>query len=244
MPVAAAFPLEGVMETGTRTGRRFPDRRSRLPSVMEEGSVSQTSGIAGDPQHSHKTKNGSSPGLMRSRQNFQPNLERDLGRKLHPARAAAAEKRIADAHIARRRKRQETDAPPRCVQAVVCRIGNEIRQVRIGKVGMIQQVEELGPDLQIYPLGDRRVLEHRKVEFLEIGRAQRVASQISEVASARAAVAVAAVAKARSVAESARHLERRKIHARSAAAIPDRAQPHPDDRSPLPTPSSRPRNCN
>ena len=135
------------------------------------------------------------------------NLETNLGRKLDAPRPASAQEGIADAHVASGSERQEADAAPRRVQPIVRRISNKIRQVRIGKVGMIKQVKELSSDLQVYPLRDCCVLEDGEIELLKTGGAQRVPPQIAEVAGAGKAVAVAAPSKTSRVTESAGHLK-------------------------------------
>ncbi len=98
------------------------------------------------------------PSDRRSRGISGATLERNLGRKLDATRPAATEEWIADAHVASCSERQETDAAARRVQPIVCRVSNKVRQVRIGEVGMIEQVKEFSSDLQIYALCDRCVL--------------------------------------------------------------------------------------
>src|SRR5258708_18185297 len=88
---------------------------------------------------------------------------------------------------------------------------------------MIQEVKERGPDLQIYPLRDRRILKDRKIELHKAGGAKTVTSHVAKVAGASKAVAVATAAKARRVAERARPLEGGKVRAGSPTAITDRA---------------------
>ena len=90
-------------------------------------------------------------------------LESDLRRELHAARSAAAQKRVADSHIAGGGQGIKTRLPP---ERAVCRKGiwrsgirDEIRQNGIGEVRMVQEVEELGTQLQVHPFTDGGVLE-------------------------------------------------------------------------------------
>src|SRR6266850_4844141 len=50
---------------------------------------------------------------------------------------------------------------------------------------MVQYIEELGSEIQVYPFRDRRVFRDREVELFERRPAKRVPSQIAEVARTR-----------------------------------------------------------
>src|SRR5262249_33075486 len=117
-------------------------------------------------------------------------LEADLRRELQSARPSAAEKRIADSYITCSSERVRTDATTCAVESVYHRIGDKVRQQRICEVRMVEQVEELRPQVQRYMLGYWRVLEDCCVELLEAGPAEGVASEIPEVPSAGHAICI------------------------------------------------------
>src|SRR5439155_2672147 len=106
--------------------------------------------------------------------------EHELDGQLNPARTAAAQEGIPDAHIAGFREREKVDAPPRNgVDAVKTRVGREARIKRAGEVGMVRQVVELRPELDREAFSDGRVLEDGEVELAVVGPAQRVSSERS-----------------------------------------------------------------
>jgi hypothetical protein len=118
-------------------------------------------------------------------------LKRELRRQLHRPRPAAAQERIPDAHIARRRQRQRAQTSPDRQPAgpiadpIRRRIRNERRQIWIRKVRMIEQVVRLKPQLQLQPLGDGRVLKDRQIKLPEVRPDQRISPFISEVEATR-----------------------------------------------------------
>ena len=119
---------------------------------------------------------------------FTDRLEGDLSGELDAARAASAEERIANSHVAGGCQRVITDAATRRVDTVDTGVGDEIRQLRVGKVGAVEQVEEFSAELQLHPLGNLGVLEHRAVELLERWSSERIACQVAEMPCARQAV--------------------------------------------------------
>ena len=48
------------------------------------------------------------------------------------------------------------------------------------EIGLVQDVKELGAELQVEALGQMKVLIHRHVQLVEVGSAERVAAQIAE----------------------------------------------------------------
>jgi len=107
-------------------------------------------------------------------------LERKLGGQLDAPRAAASKKRIADAHVTCRDNVVEAVAHlpspgSRCESAsaggsdtdVGSGIGNERRQERTREVWMIDNVEEIGPELDAQAFADLGVLVDRQVPLLE-----------------------------------------------------------------------------
>ena len=110
------------------------------------------------------------------------------GGELQSSRASASQKWIANSDI------------PGCLQRVVAavtsscwirsaNIADKVGQQRAREVGMIQKVEELSPQFEIYMLGEARALEHRKVEFLEARPFERIAAKTAEVTRPRDAIA-------------------------------------------------------
>jgi hypothetical protein len=68
---------------------------------------------------------------------------------LKPARPAAAQKRVAAAHIRRRRQRQKAHpAIGGRVDAVLQEIDREVGQQRAAEIRVVEQVERVQPDLQ------------------------------------------------------------------------------------------------
>jgi len=87
-------------------------------------------------------------------------LENDLHRKLCPSRSTATEERVADTYIAGGGKAQWTQTPARCwINAGARRIRNKIRQIWVRIIRVVEDIEELCPELQRHPLGQQRVLE-------------------------------------------------------------------------------------
>src|SRR5436305_11520916 len=93
------------------------------------------------------------------------------------------------------------------VQSVGRRIGNEIRQVRIRKIRVIENVEEVRPDLEIDALGQSSSLRYRKIQFLESRGPEGVATHIAEVARPGETIAITPASAPCRIAERARHLE-------------------------------------
>ena len=101
-------------------------------------------------------------------------LERKLRGKLQTARAAAAEIRITDADITRGRQVQraataarryaiarrawQINTRPGCNSLLTC-VGDEVRQIRIGKVWMVKDVVTLKAELHVQSLGQLRPFE-------------------------------------------------------------------------------------
>jgi hypothetical protein len=75
-------------------------------------------------------------------------LEGDLQSELRSARAAPSEEGVADTYVAGSSESEVTDAPAIRSNAVARWIGDEIRQVRIGKIGVVENIEKLSPELQ------------------------------------------------------------------------------------------------
>ena len=135
--------------------------------------------------------------------------------ELRSSRAATAEERIADTHIAGGGQRQERraggwvrdESSAARVEAVCRRVGDEIRKIGIGKIGVVENIEEVDVELKIHALGQSCSFEDTEIEFLERRPAQAVAAQISKMAGASQAVAVARAGDGCRVAKRARHLE-------------------------------------
>src|SRR3954470_10073658 len=101
-------------------------------------------------------------------------LEAEPHGQLDVARSTASEERIADAHIRRGDRVQET--LPSTSELRRQRIGRlilhpvpeeidgEVRQSWISKVGMVQQVENVGTELHCQALAQLRVFHHRKIK--------------------------------------------------------------------------------
>ena len=88
-------------------------------------------------------------------------LERKLHGELDPPRPAAAQERVADAHVAG--GHNGISASTRLPVATHSetsdtRIGNESRKEGIREVGVVQNVKELSAYLHVQSFGDRRVL--------------------------------------------------------------------------------------
>jgi len=137
-------------------------------------------------------------------------LERKLGRQLNPARPAAPQERVSYAHVASSSDGKMATTVPygdggaiqdasswlrrgirrAIANSTLCSIRDKRRQEGIREVRMIEDVEELGADLHVQPLGDRRVLVNREVPLLVRWPAQGIAAQVSEMPSARSAVGI------------------------------------------------------
>ena len=97
-------------------------------------------------------------------------LERELGCKLDSARAASSQEWVADPHVAGGAERIETRTYltiSRELEAIETCVSNERGQEWISEIGMIESVEEFGPQLQIHTLGDGRGLVYREVPLFE-----------------------------------------------------------------------------
>src|ERR1700730_2222362 len=158
-----------------------------------------------------------------------PELERNLSRELDSPRPAASQERIADANIARGCERQERcsrrkvsrETPTIGVEPVGRGIRDEIRKIGIGKIGVVEEVEEVDVKLEIQPFRQSRFHVDTEIELFERRPAQRVAPQVAEVASASSAVAVTRGAIRSAISKSARHLEVCEIDTKGATAVPD-----------------------
>ena len=122
-------------------------------------------------------------------------LESKLDGQLNAPRTATADERVADAHVARggnnagARSSGIAYFPPvhhlEAVDAWVCEEG---WQVRIGKVGVIEEIEEIDAELHVKALSDRCAFVDREIELFERRTAQGIPAHITEVTRARNAV--------------------------------------------------------
>jgi len=123
-------------------------------------------------------------------------LEGEFERQLNAARAAAAEERVTDTHVAG----GADDAAPRSggithfaldapnvrkVEAVDSRVGDKGWQEWVGEVGVIWKVEEIGAELHFDPFRECGGLIDSEVQLFKGWTAQRVATLIAEVTRAR-----------------------------------------------------------
>lgn len=86
-------------------------------------------------------------------------LEGEFGSELHASWAAAAKERIANADVASGCEGIVALIMPVGSGAVDGRIGDEIRQIRIGKIRMVEQVIGFEAQLHIQALGKTGVFE-------------------------------------------------------------------------------------
>lgn len=95
-----------------------------------------------------------------------PASEAEFGRELNAPGPAPTQKRISDPNVPGSAQR-EVACPyftvSRDLKSVEARIRDKSRQERIGEIGVVQQVEELGSKLKIQALGDRGGLEEGEV---------------------------------------------------------------------------------
>src|SRR5439155_7465807 len=61
-------------------------------------------------------------------------------------------------------------------------ISQEQGQKWVSKVGMVENIEELRAQLELYPLADRRALIQREIPLLERWPMKRIAPQVAKVA--------------------------------------------------------------
>src|ERR1700731_4354940 len=80
-------------------------------------------------------------------------LEGDLQSELRSARAAPSEEGVADTYVAGSGESEVAAPPSKAVEAIACRVCDEVRQVWIGEIGVIENIEELSPELQNGVLG-------------------------------------------------------------------------------------------
>src|SRR3989441_7006667 len=116
-------------------------------------------------------------------ENAEPSIrsENQLERKLDTAGPTASEEGIPYPHIPSCRERQVAHAATRPIaNAAGRRIGDEGRQVGIGEVRMVRQVVEFGAELDREPLGERGVLEDRKIKLAE--RSEEHTSELQSLA--------------------------------------------------------------
>ena len=110
-------------------------------------------------------------------------LERNLQSKLRSPGAASAQEWVADTYVAGGGKSQVADTPSRRgVKAIACRVGDEVRQVRIGEIGVVENIKELSPELQNQAFRQIRVLEDGEVELLERGTPKAITTHVAEMA--------------------------------------------------------------
>src|SRR5256885_5027088 len=108
--------------------------------------------------------------------------EDHAGGELEVARAAAAEEWVADAYVGRDGDGQEADASARQgVYAVEGGVRREARQQGRGEVRVVEEVENLGAQLELNGLAEVCRLEEGEVEVSVAGACERVASETSEV---------------------------------------------------------------
>src|SRR5258708_15723490 len=110
----------------------------------------------------------------RSRGGSVRKLESELDGQLNAARAAATDEGVADANIARRSNNSgaRSSGIPyfpsvQYLEAVDPRIGEEGWQVRIGKVGVIEEIEEISAELHADALGNRCGFVDPEIQLLE-----------------------------------------------------------------------------
>jgi len=107
-------------------------------------------------------------------------LELEAHAELHYARAAAAESRIPLGHIWSLRDRScRTGVRNLATVSVDAGVDGVGRQ---SKVWMIEDIEELRPELQRVVLAELEILSHRKIQVAEAGAIDLVATQITESA--------------------------------------------------------------
>ena len=75
-------------------------------------------------------------------------LEGYLQSELCSARAAPSEEGVADTYVAGSGESEVAAPFSKAVEAIACRVSDEIRQVRIGKIGVVENIEKLSPELQ------------------------------------------------------------------------------------------------
>src|SRR5205085_3239513 len=129
---------------------------------------------------------------------FQPPIpsEQQADGKLQVARAATAEKGIADADVGRDGERQETAAAPgQGINTMEAGVGGERGQQGRSEVRMIEEIENLCAQLEFDALVQRRRLKDREIEVAITRPNQRVAAQTPEVHRARQTRGGAAIAR-------------------------------------------------
>src|SRR5450432_2765183 len=126
--------------------------------------------------------------------------ERKSQRQLNVARAASAEERIADGNVGSCRGGQE--ARPystaahevwtigeralgitwnRSHGAVIFQIHQEVRQRGIGKIGVVEEVENVGAELHFDTLIQLGVFGQSEIKVLEIGTDKGIPAKVAEV---------------------------------------------------------------
>src|SRR5262250_389632 len=94
-------------------------------------------------------------------------LKSEFGGNLQRPGPAATQDRIADAHVGRHSDRQSANGAPIRADSVSISNRLEVRQIRTGKVRMIQQVVSLKAQFQLEALRDVGVLEDGEIELTE-----------------------------------------------------------------------------
>ena len=103
------------------------------------------------------------------------NLEGQLRRELNPARSAAAEERVSYAHVAGGRDRIEALAHfsiASQLKSIEGRIGDKGRQEGISEIRMVQRIEEVSAELQVYSLRNGSVFVDGEVPLPEVRSAE------------------------------------------------------------------------
>src|SRR6266704_6164924 len=123
-------------------------------------------------------------------------LEGDLERELNFARATTAKERGAAAHVGGCREREEV-MPDAIGIAIKRGIHHEIREHRVGEVGMVEDVEEISCKPRLHALGNVDAARDGEIEVL-IGRsAERITTEVTDVLATGASVLAHSIPNAR-----------------------------------------------
>src|SRR5207302_10155966 len=110
-----------------------------------------------------------------------PFLERKPDRDFDIAWTATTYIRVLSAHIGSHRKRQVPLTPPGRVQPVARPIDDVVRVQRIREIGMVENVEDVCPQLHVQPFIDLRVLGESQVEVAVMRSVELIPAQRSIV---------------------------------------------------------------
>src|SRR5271154_5873545 len=106
-------------------------------------------------------------------------LERKLQPQLHGAAAARPDHGIGGGHV-----RRGAAAAKRLHRRIV-QTKPVLPAVRICEVGMVENVEELGAELEPHGFSKVEILGHREIEISEAGVLERVPAHVAELAQRR-----------------------------------------------------------